>query len=155
VAFTRNAALAVLLVTMSGACTGEIAGAGGPDARPVATPDAGGPPPELDSGVPEWMDGDQLVDRACPEGSIVSYQNFAAGFFAEYCTGCHSAEIPANMRHDAPMDVNFNTLTQVEAHADAIYREAADGYRYMPPAGGPSPEARALLGEWLACGMIE
>ncbi len=125
---------------------GADAAHGGPDAAPGASPDAEPPP---------WLDGATLADRTCPEDSFLSYRNFGGGFLAEYCTGCHSADVPANMRHDAPAGVDFNSMDRVRDHAARIYARAADGYATMPPAGGPSAEARELLGEWLACGAPE
>jgi uncharacterized membrane protein len=59
------------------------------------------------------------------------------------------------MRHNAPLGVDFETLAKVRTRAERIYARAGDGYETMPPAGGPSAEARLLLGEWLACGMPE
>ncbi len=109
-----------------------------------------GEEPGGDDGPPDI--GDTLADRACPEGSFLTYGNFGAPFFAEYCTGCHSSQIPADMRQDAPPGVDFETLDGVRSHADLIYLLAADGNAMMPPVGGPAEEARVLLGEWLGCG---
>jgi hypothetical protein len=134
------------------ACSGEIAGPGaGDDDDGGSIADAGVGTP--DAAAPLWVDGGTLAERVCPPDSVVTYQSFAAGFIAEYCTGCHSSEIPANMRQDAPPEVNFNTYEEIQQRADRVYARAADGYRTMPPAGGPTPEERVLLGEWLACGL--
>jgi hypothetical protein len=138
VASTRSFLLLLLLA----ACGGEPG---------VAAVDAG--PGAPDAFV--WHEGMQLGERACPEDSFLDYGNFAAGFLAEYCTGCHGSGLPDGMRQGAPPGVNFDGLAAVRAHAERIYLRAGDGYATMPPTGGPSPEARALLGEWLACGARE
>ena len=109
--------------------------------------------PGGDDGPPDV--GETLADRACPGDSFLTYGNFGAPFFAEYCTGCHSSQIPADMRQDAPPGVDFETLDGVRSHADLIYLLAADGNAMMPPVGGPAEETRVLLGEWLGCGAPE
>ena len=129
-------------VGCSGSGGGAVPGAG--DAAPAGSADAG---PYVEDGT--------LADRACPTGTFLTYQNFGAPFFFEYCTGCHSSQIPPDMRQHAPAGVDFETLDDIRASADLIYLRAADGYAIMPPVGGPSPETRVLLGEWLACGAPE
>jgi hypothetical protein len=99
--------------------------------------------------------GGAPAGRECPPDSFLRYDNFGAPFFAEYCTGCHSSQLPDDMRQDAPPGVDFETLDGIRARADAIYLRAADANTTMPPVGGPSDETRALLGEWLACDTPE
>lgn len=137
-------AAALLALTGLAACgAGRVpASGGGADAGPTAD-------------APPYAEGGTLAERVCPESSFLTYQNFGSGFFSEYCTGCHSAELPPAMRQDAPEAVNFETLGKVRDQAALIYLRAADGYGSMPPVGGPSGEERALLGEWLACGAPE
>lgn len=128
-------ALAVLLAACGDGGDGSGDEPGGDDAPPAS--------------------GEGLADRFCPDDSFLTYANFGAPFFAEYCTGCHSSQIPADMRQDAPPGIDFETLDGVRAHADLIYLRAADGNAMMPPVGGPAEEARVLLGEWLACDAPE
>jgi hypothetical protein len=99
--------------------------------------------------------GGALAERDCPPDSFLRYDNFGAPFFAEYCTGCHSSQLPDDMRQDAPPGVDFETLEGIRARADAIYLRAADANATMPPVGGPSDETRVLLGEWLGCDTPE
>ena len=108
----------------------------------------------LPDGSP-WHDGMTLAERPCPPNSILTYTNFGSGFVSEYCLGCHGADVPESMRHGAPLTTTFDTPAEIRQHATRIYARAGDGYTTMPPAGGPSLEARALLGEWLACGSPE
>jgi cytochrome c5 len=145
-----------LIVVLLGACTGDLMDV-------TEQVDASAPPPEIDAPVDPGVDavplppqdGGTLTERVCPEGSFLSYQNFGAPFFSQYCTGCHSSQVPLAMRHDAPEGVDFETLDKIREHMDFIYMDAADGYTKMPPAGGPHPEDRMRLGEWLACGAPE
>jgi hypothetical protein len=144
---------AVAVVAWLGACGGEVGDGGGVDAGDGGgggAVDAGRPP----DGSP-WHEGMKLEERPCPPESIVSYQNFASGFLAEYCRGCHGGDVPKSMRHGAPLAVTFDEVGEVRQRAARIYARAGDGYATMPPAGGPSFEARELLGEWLACGAPE
>jgi hypothetical protein len=139
----RKALMPVLLLLA--ACGGGAAGAGSDDAGPA--PDASAPE--------GWYEGMTLDERQCPTDSFLGYDNFGSGFLAEYCRGCHGADVPESMRHGAPLDVSFDSIGDVRAHAARMYARAGDGYTSMPPVGGPSAAARALLGEWLACGAPE
>ena len=94
----------------------------------------------------------------CPtEGTDLTYENFAQGFFEDYCLSCHSSSVTGNDRNDAPEDVNFDTLAGILAEADEIDSLAAAGpdstNKEMPDGGGakPSDNERRQLGEWLAC----
>ena len=89
------------------------------------------------------------------EDSYLTYQNFAEPFALDWCRGCHSAAVPANMRQDAPPDVNFDSHADVMRWQDRIVKRSTGEAPTMPPAGGPSTDERALLAEWLACGGRE
>jgi uncharacterized membrane protein len=91
------------------------------------------------------------VTSAC-ETSYLDYENFGAPFVVNWCRGCHSSALPANMRQAAPSDVNFDDVMQVRAWQDRIAATTIGASPTMPPAGGPSDAERALLAEWLACG---
>ena len=106
----------------------------------------------LDAADVGWHEGLELADRPCPPDSFLAYDNFGAGFLAENCSGCHGSGVPEAMRQGAPVAIHFDTLAEVRALAPRMYLRAGDGYSTMPPAGGPSGEARQLFGEWLACG---
>ncbi len=97
----------------------------------------------------------------CPEGSSLTYDNFAVGFFTTYCTVCHSSDLEGLDRHGAPSDHNFDSLEGIMDEAEHIEFEAAAGpdsvNTAMPPEDDavndvPSEEERFDLGEWLACG---
>ncbi|RMG20765.1 MAG: hypothetical protein D6729_02090 [Deltaproteobacteria bacterium] len=130
------AAVGLLLVSVFLACGGP----GGMDG-------ADGGPDASDTGP--W---ERFEERPCPEDSILTWGNFGYGFVHDWCTGCHHSELPEGMRQGAPPEINLETQRGVRALAPLVWSVAADGHDRMPPAGGPSEEARRLLGEWLACG---
>jgi cytochrome c5 len=120
---------------------------------PGAPSDAGAG--TIDANGWEWHAGMTLAERPCPPDSFLKWQNFGSAFLSEYCRGCHAQDVPMSMRHGAPLAVDFDTLAEIRQHAARMYARAGDGYTTMPPAGGPGLAARALLGEWLACGAPE
>ncbi len=95
---------------------------------------------------------------SCPTSNAPTYGSFGSTFFTTYCTPCHSAA--ATNRHDAPSDMNFDTIADIAKHADDIDLEAAAGPNAtntdMPDVGNPVMTAptmaeRELLGQFLAC----
>jgi uncharacterized membrane protein len=90
--------------------------------------------------------------QRCQE-STLTYQNFAAPFTITWCRGCHGKDQPVAMRQHAPVGVDFDTAAEVRAAGDRLLVRATGEAPTMPPAGGPSAEERALLAEWISCGM--
>jgi uncharacterized membrane protein len=90
------------------------------------------------------------TDPRC-DASFLRYDNFGAPFIVSWCRACHSATVPPDMRQQAPVDVNFDTLDEIRAWSPSIDRLAGEGVA-MPPAGGPSADERAMLTQWLRCG---
>jgi len=95
---------------------------------------------------------ESLDQRACPAGGTpLTYQNFGAGFFAQWCESCHAAS--STNRNGAPPDVTFDTQAQIVQWKDRIYARAADDNTSMPLGpDGPDGTTRHQLGDWLACG---
>jgi uncharacterized membrane protein len=108
------------------------------------------PPPSDDGGGSD--DTTQPEPNKC-DSSYLSYENFGAPFVINWCRGCHSSAVPANMRQKAPIDANFDDLAEIRTWADRMKSRATGTMPNMPPAGGPTAEERALLAEWLACGV--
>lgn len=112
-----------------------------------------------DDGTPEGPAKPTMLPSGatCPEGSSLTYGNFAQQFFDDYCTRCHSAELNGPDRNAAPASVNFDTLDDVSSiGAELIDERAVKGgaQAEMPPKEPlPTEEERTKLGEWLACGM--
>ena len=93
-----------------------------------------------------------LADRDCPEGSVLTYENFGAPFMRNWCTGCHSSQLGPDDRAAATPGVDLETPELVRRWAPRIWARSADANLTMPPGGGPTDDERARLGEWLACG---
>lgn len=93
-----------------------------------------------------------FAERPCPDDSTLTYDNFGEGFMLNWCTGCHHSDLRPDMRQNAPMNVDLNTVEDVRTHAERIWVRSGDQNLTMPPQGGPDDVEREELGEWLACG---
>ena len=93
-----------------------------------------------------------LAERACPDRSILTYEDFGGPFMYSWCNGCHTSTLAEGQRQKAPVGVDFDTVDDVRAWADRIWMRAGDHNVTMPPVGGPEDDERGQLGEWLACG---
>ncbi len=155
--------LALALALPLSACKDD--GDGGDDAGAGSSGDAStgdatmGPPTTTtggpaESGMPADTEAeyDNLDDRPCPEDSFLTFENFGAMFFLNYCTGCHASGLPADQRQGAPVEVNFDDIGDIRQWDGVIWGRAADQNTTMPPLGVPPADEREMLGEWLACG---
>lgn len=98
------------------------------------------------------------TEATCPDGAELTYESFARPFMAAYCTRCHASTLRAEQRMGAPSLHDFDTLYGIAAFADHVDQTTAAGPAAindsMPPSGPfPTPEERAQLGQWLACGL--
>lgn len=135
----RSACMTLLLLGACAADAGSKNEHGDADAGAPAVVAAAGP----------WT---SLAERPCPEHNTLSYENFGAPFFLDYCEGCHGSARVAGERQNAPLDAQFDDVAHIRRQAAKIWLKAADDNRAMPPVGGPPPMPRVQLGEWLACG---
>jgi uncharacterized membrane protein len=106
------------------------------DEAPDETPDAG--------------QVEQTV--ACPEDSPLTYDSFGDPFMRNWCTACHSSDLPAGTRQGAPVAVDLDSRAGVLEWTARIEARALGEPPTMPPTPGPSADERTLLAEWLACG---
>jgi hypothetical protein len=92
-----------------------------------------------------------IDEYPCPSGGTeLTYDNFARGFFDEYCERCHAGTAPH--RNGAPESVTFDSEADVLAHRERIFVRAAGQNNSMPPGPDDPPrEERDLLAEFLAC----
>lgn len=88
------------------------------------------------------------TDSQCT--SAMTYQTVGAPYLASWCTGCHSADLPASMRRLAPTSVNLDNVDDVRALRDRVTTVIGTGQ--MPPEGGPSADEKQLMLTWLGCG---
>ncbi len=75
------------------------------------------------------------------------------GFFRTWCTGCHAATVPVELRQGAPLGVDFDTLEGVRSWRDPVAALAEMDAPTMPPAGGPDADQWDRLAAWLDCGL--
>lgn len=95
----------------------------------------------------------QLGEVDCNERDpALDWDNFAEGFFQQFCMGCHSANLTGADRHSAPDGVNFNTPDDVAQWSERIRIRSLD-QGDMPPGGGPTDELKHELDEFLTCGL--
>jgi hypothetical protein len=105
--------------------------------------------------------GEQALSTGsrCPSSSTLTYEGWAQGFFASYCTRCHSSTlVTASERHGATPHANWDDLDTIRVYKVEIDEYAAGGpdvvNRVMPPSDPvPPDEERIKLGEWLACDL--
>ena len=93
-----------------------------------------------------------IDEQPCPpSGTTLTYASFGAPFMERHCQKCHGA--PPSEREGAPSSFDFGSQADVARHRDRIFvRSAADNTTMPPGPDDPSPEERAKLAEWLACG---
>lgn len=89
----------------------------------------------------------------CTREPALDWDNFGHPLMNQYCTGCHASTWPEEKREGAPLGIDFDTYAGVLAYADQIATTAVPDDASMPPGGGPTADERALLGEWLSCGV--
>jgi hypothetical protein len=78
-----------------------------------------------------------------------TYQSYAKGFFATWCTRCHSASSPD--RNGAPGELNWDEEMTVRLALPWIRRDVSSGNMpWNPPA--PPDEERARLVRWIDSG---
>jgi hypothetical protein len=101
------------------------------------------------------------TESVCPpNGTTLTYQNFAQEFMERYCTRCHSSQLEGAARQGAPSFHDFDTYFGIVGVADHVDETTAAGPAAvnlgMPPTDPRPTEAeRLMLGEWIACGLPE
>lgn len=98
-------------------------------------------------------DAGGLDTGLCVDAPVLMWSNFGEGFLIENCQTCHAST--TTDRHDAPEDVVFDTLADVQAERDAILDAATGDDPSMPPQGGVSDDDRLRLEIWLTCWIDE
>ncbi|MDB4956059.1 MAG: hypothetical protein JWO36_3628 [Myxococcales bacterium] len=96
--------------------------------------------------------GAASADAASCASSYLTYESFGQPFVTNWCRGCHSVNLPDDMRQMAPNNINFDTLADVHTWSQRIAIRATLNPATMPPKGGPPDSDRALLAVWIGCG---
>ena len=89
----------------------------------------------------------------CDEAPVTTWDNFGHGFLLENCASCHART--SLDRHEAPLDLTFDTPAEVARHRSDILAVATGLVPVMPPAGGVPSEDRARLLVWLTCDPLD
>ncbi|MFT5457073.1 MAG: hypothetical protein ACI9K2_003566 [Myxococcota bacterium] len=90
-------------------------------------------------------------DPSCTDSP--TWESFGQAWLRTWCTPCHSSALPAEARQGAPLGIDFDTYSATLPLASRLVPVAGGADATMPPAGGPSPEERARLEEWVECGL--
>ena len=112
-------------------------------------PAAPSTPPTVAIAPPPYA---SFAQRPCPTGSVLTWENTGEPYVRTWCTACHTSALDAAHRAGAPIDVNFDSLTDVRHFQERAWARAGDQNNSMPPAGFAPDDERAQFGEWLACG---
>lgn len=98
----------------------------------------------------------ELAAAGAAECGELTYQNFGARFFADYCLPCHNDQLRTDVaRSDAPLGIDFNRLDGIRTFQKRIRLRAGELGDMPPrllPVARPTPEERILLIQWLDCG---
>jgi uncharacterized membrane protein len=111
--------------------------------------------------VSRWLPVIVLLVAACAADEVdpcpndLTYDNFGRGLVEQYCTGCHSTNIPSSQRNDAPEVVNLDSYVGILEWVLEIQEEATPETPTMPPGGGTTQLERDLLAEWIECTVID
>jgi len=89
----------------------------------------------------------------CDQAPVTTWDNFGGGFLLENCASCHAKS--SLDRHEAPLELSFDTPAEVSRHRSEILAVAAGLVPVMPPAGGVPADDRARLLVWLSCDPLE
>ncbi|HEX7664594.1 MAG TPA: hypothetical protein VF407_08790 [Polyangiaceae bacterium] len=83
--------------------------------------------------------------------NAITYDNFARGFFDQWCQSCHAANVTD--RNGAPDDIFFDTRDDIWRLRTQVYAQAAGANASMPIGPhGPTDADREKLADWLSCG---
>ena len=84
----------------------------------------------------------------------LSYDNFGQPFLERHCTACHSSQLDADRRFDAPVGVDLDSYQATLTYKSRIQAQVLDPESpQMPPGGGPTELELERLQEWLDCDL--
>ncbi len=109
-----------------------------------------GEPEEKDAPV-DTDTGLTTSSSICPTDLL--WEREVKGFFDNWCTPCHSSAVVGDDRRGAPAGMDFDTLANVKAVSNRVLATATGDTITMPPAGGTPLDDRAMIAEWVQCGM--
>ena len=82
-----------------------------------------------------------------------TWATYAQGFFAQWCTRCHSSTLTGNARNGAPDGYNWDQQASVKSHGTMIRAEV--GANDEMPLNAPFPTCadRLRISKWLDAGQ--
>ncbi len=136
-------AAALLLLAGAGCGSGSNGGDGGAD---LAMPPGGADMTLLVNGCPPLTAPLATADGGAGGDSWATY---ASGFFASYCTRCHSSALTGAARNGAPDGYDWDDQATVRAHL-AMIRDSVGVSNFMPlSAPNPSCDERRRIVRWI------
>jgi hypothetical protein len=123
--------------------TGGGAGSGGSSGSGGSGGASGGDMAMLVNGCPSFADPQ-------PAQPADTWNTFAQGFFASYCTRCHSSTLTGPIARNGATDgFNWDDEQSVKGHL-AMIRQAVGVANFMPPSAPvPTCAERQRLVEWI------
>ena len=88
----------------------------------------------------------------CPNGTLLSYENFGESFMLNYCTSCHARDLSEAARSGAPELLHLDRPGDMAQWRAKMITTAATASGGMPPAANVPARDRQKLAEWLSCG---
>ena len=82
-----------------------------------------------------------------------TWATYAQGFFASYCTRCHSSTLTGNARNGAPDGYNWDQQASVKTHGAMIRMEVGANDEMPVSMPFPSCEERLRISKWLDAGQ--
>ena len=89
----------------------------------------------------------------CLHDPPLEYDTYGQGFLEQFCTGCHSSQVPEELRNSAPVGVDFDSYGAVLQWQERIRARTEPDAPTMPPGGGPTVEQLDDFREWLDCSV--
>lgn len=123
-------------------------GSGDVDEEGVAAPEQ----PSVPEPIPNVAPVPAPTTLACPKGTHLTYENFGESFLRNYCTSCHSRNVPAELRGGSPVGANFDDANDASLWRAAMLAKAGTDAATMPPINNVSSLERGQFAEWLNCG---
>ena len=94
-------------------------------------------------------DSDDDLSDLCVDPPVLTWDNFGQDYVRHNCQTCHASTTVD--RHDAPVEVVFDTRDQVVLYRDRILDRATGPTADMPPSGGVTEDDRWRAEVWLRC----
>lgn len=118
-----------------------LAACGADDGAPADARIINGCPSLVD---PQWQPGDPI--------DADTWDSYAQGFFAMWCTRCHSVQNIGSARNGAPVGYNWDDPSSVSAHIAEIRQQVGvtNFMPFNPP--DPSCDERQRIVRWIDSG---